>query len=80
MLEKYEPFFQQLMQDAKKTKGINIIHYQNPVSKQNDVTMVVFDLRIFEHELAMMNQPTQAFQNMMSNQNALEQEGLGGSE
>jgi hypothetical protein len=50
------------------------------VSKQNDVTMVVFDLRIFEHELAMMNQPTQAFQNMMSNQNALEQESLGGSE
>ena len=80
MLEKYEPFFQQLMQDAKKTKGINIIHYQNPVNKQNDVTMVVFDLRIFEHELAMMNQPTQAFQNMMGNQNALEQEPLGGNE
>jgi len=34
-------------------------------------------LRIFEHELAMMNQPTQAFQSMMSNQNALEQESLG---
>ncbi len=80
MLQKYEPFFEQLMHDSKKTKGINIIHHQNPVSKQNDVTMVVFDLRIFEHELAMMNQPTQSFQNMMSNQNALEQEGLGGSE
>ena len=80
MLEKYEPFFEQLMHDSKKTKGINIIHYQNPVSKQNDVTMVVFDLRIFEHELATMNQPTLAFQNMMSNQNALEQESLGGSE
>jgi hypothetical protein len=80
MLEKYEPFFEELMRDSKKTKGINIIHYQNPVSKQNDVTMVVFDLRIFEHELAMMNQPTQAFQNMMGNQNALEQEGLGGNE
>ena len=44
------------------------------------MTQHVFDLRIFEHELAMMNQPTQAFQNMMGNQNALEQEGLGGNE
>lgn len=77
MLEKYEPFFDQLLQDSKKTNGINIIHYKNPVSNKNDITMVVFDLRIFEHELAMMNRPTQAFQNMMSNQNAHEYESVG---
>lgn len=77
MLEKYEPFFDELMRDSKKTEGINIIHYKNPVTKQNDVTMVVFDLRIFEHELAMMNQPTPSFQNMMNQQNNLEHEGTG---
>jgi len=80
MLEKYEPFFAELMRDSKKTNGISLIHYQNPVTKQNDVTMVVFDLRIFEHEMAMMNQPTAAFQNMMGVQNTLEQEPLGVSE
>ena len=50
------------------------------MTKQNDVTMVVFDLRIFEHEMAMLNQPTAAFQNMMGVQNTLEQEPLGVSE
>tara|TARA_R110000772_G_scaffold187527_1_gene298688 strand:+ start:62 stop:736 length:675 start_codon:yes stop_codon:yes gene_type:complete len=80
MLEKYEPFFAELMRDSKKTKGISLIHYQNPMTKQNDVTMVVFDLRIFEHEMAMLNQPTAAFQNMMGVQNTLEQEPLGVSE
>ena len=34
----------------------------------NDVTMIVFDLRIFQQELAMMNQPTPAFQQMMNGQ------------
>ena len=29
--------------------------------KLNDVTMIVFDLRIFQQELAMMNQPAPAF-------------------
>ena len=76
------------MRDSKKTNGISLIHYKNPVSQQNDVTMVIFDLRIFEHEMAMMKQPTQAFQNMMGNQNPIEQEthgsiddmlGLGGN-
>jgi len=80
MLQKYEPFFDELIRDSKKTNGINIIHYQNPVTKQNDITTVVFDLRIFEHEIALMNQPTPAFQNMMSNQNPHEQEAIGGVE
>mgnify|MGYP003646309929 FL=1 len=80
MLEKYEPFFDELMRDSKKTNGISLIHYKNPVSQQNDVTMVIFDLRIFEHEMAMMKQPTQAFQNMMGNQNPIEQETHGSIE
>jgi hypothetical protein len=50
-LTKYEPFFAELERDSKKTQGISILHYQNPVSKMNDVTMVVFDLRIFQQEL-----------------------------
>lgn len=68
MLQKYEPFFAELQKDSKKTKGIDILYYQNPVTKQNDVTMVIFDLRIFQHEMEQMKQPTQAFQEMMKQQ------------
>lgn len=64
-LQKYEGFFAELEKDSRKTKGINILNYENPVTKQNDVTMIVFDLRIFQQELAVMNQPTPAFQAMM---------------
>ena len=44
--------------------------------------MIVFDLRIFQQELAMMNQPTPAFQAMLNQQpyqNTLEeqQHGIG---
>jgi len=67
-LEKYEGFFAELEKDSKRTKGINILHYQNPQNGMNDVTMIVFDLRIFQQELAMMNQPTPAFQQMMNGQ------------
>tara|TARA_R100001440_G_scaffold31626_2_gene50210 strand:+ start:2289 stop:3272 length:984 start_codon:yes stop_codon:yes gene_type:complete len=58
-LAKYEPFFKQLEQDSRQTSGISILHYQNPVSKMNDVTMVVFDLRIFQQELGQIDQNTQ---------------------
>ncbi len=68
MLKKYEPFFAELENDARKTKGINIQYYTNPLTKQNDITIVSFDLRIFQHELAMFNQPTPAFQNMLNSQ------------
>jgi len=80
MLKKYEPFFAELDKDSRKTKGINVWHIENPITGQNDITTVSFDLRIFEHELAMENQPTAAFQNMMGVQNTLEQEPLGGNE
>lgn len=80
MLQKYEPFLDELIRDSKKTNGITITHYTNPMTNRNDITTITFDLRIFEHELFMMNQPTAAFQDMMNNQNALEQESLGGIE
>ena len=68
MLEKYEPFFAQLQKDANRTDGITIIHHTNQLSGLNDVTMVIFDLRIFQHELEMANTPTAAFQALMQQQ------------
>ncbi len=80
-LEKYEPFFAELEKDSRNTNGISILHYKNPVTKVNDVTMIVFDLRIFQEELAAMNQPTIAFQQMMmgqmAQQKSLEEQPLG---
>tara|TARA_R110002012_G_scaffold187607_1_gene354586 strand:- start:2595 stop:3521 length:927 start_codon:yes stop_codon:yes gene_type:complete len=80
-LEKYEPFFAELEKDSRNTDGISILHYKNPITKVNDVTMIVFDLRIFQEELASMNQPTMAFQQMMmgqmAQQKSLEEQPLG---
>lgn len=87
MLKKYEPFFAQLEKDARKTKGIHVSHYNNPLTGQNDITTVSFDLRIFQHEMLLEKQATPAFQalvqqqvNQVINQNPLEQESIGVSE
>ena len=56
-------------------------HNENPITKENDITTVTFDLRIFKAELEMMNQPTPAFQtilNQQMQQNTLEEVQLGG--
>lgn len=69
MIQKYEHFFAELEKDSKKTKGIDVLHYQNPATGLNDVTMIVFDLRIFQEELKQMEtQMTPAFQQMMQQQ------------
>ena len=68
MLEKYEPFFAELEKDSRKTKGISLIHYTNPMTNENDMTMIVFDLRIFQQEMALQSQPTAAFQAFMAQQ------------
>tara|TARA_Y100001938_G_C8099472_1_gene440526 strand:- start:4879 stop:5820 length:942 start_codon:yes stop_codon:yes gene_type:complete len=68
MLQKYEPFFEMLERDSRKTSGINIIHYKNPETGMNDLTSVHFDLRIFQKELMQMNQPTPAFQEILNQQ------------
>lgn len=75
-LQKYEPFFAELEKDSKKTKGISIMYYENPATGLNDVTMIAFDLRIFQQELAMANQPTAAFQSMLSGEKPHEQQTL----
>jgi hypothetical protein len=84
MLKKYEPFFAELEKDSRKTKGINVNHYTNPITGENDITTVSFDLRIFQHELALEQQATPAFQALVQqqvaqvvNQNPLEQESIG---
>ena len=50
-LKRYEGFFQMLESDSKSHAGISILHYQNPETKINDVTMIVFDLRLFQKEI-----------------------------
>ena len=73
MLEKYEPFFAQLQKDANKTDGITLIHHTNKLTGLNDVTMLIFDLRIFQHELEMANTPTAAFQALIDANTQLQQ-------
>lgn len=58
-LKKYEPFFVELEKDSKSQPGINLLHYKNPETGINDVTMIVFDLRLFQKEI-MATQPTLA--------------------
>lgn len=55
LLKKYEPFFMQLEKDSKNYNGINLLHYKNPETGINDVTMIVFDLRLFQQEMANMS-------------------------
>jgi len=52
LLKKYEPFFIQLEKDSKAYGGISLLHYKNPETGINDVTMIVFDLRLFQKEMA----------------------------
>jgi len=58
-LKKYEPFFVELEKDSKSQPGINLLHYKNPETGINDVTMIVFDLRLFQKEI-MATHPTLA--------------------
>lgn len=54
-LKKYESFFLELEKDSKTERGISILHYKNPETNLNDVTMVVFDLRLFQQEISQMD-------------------------
>jgi hypothetical protein len=73
MIQKYESFFNELQKDSKRTKGINILHYQNPLTGLNDVTMIIFDLRIFQYELEQMEtQAAEAFQVMLTQQQQMQ--------
>ena len=59
LLQKYEPFFVELDKDSKTQPGISLLHYKNPETGINDITMIVFDLRLFQQEM-LSQQPTLA--------------------
>ena len=50
-LKKYEPFFIEVEKDSKVHPGISLIRYQNPHTGINDITGVLFDMRMFQKEL-----------------------------
>jgi len=68
LITKYEPFFAEISADARKSNGINMQHYANPVTGENDITTITFDMRMFQKELLEMNQPTPAFQEVLNQQ------------
>lgn len=68
LVTKYEPFFAEISADSRKSDGINISHYTNPLSGENDLTTITFDMRLFKKELLEMQQPTQAFQEVIQQQ------------
>jgi len=41
----------ELEKDTKTYPGISLLHYKNPETGINDVTMIVFDLRLFQKEM-----------------------------
>ncbi len=41
LIVKWTPIFQEAMRD-----GVQIVHYKNPVTNENDITMLVFDNRV----------------------------------
>jgi len=41
LIVKWTPIFQEALRD-----GIQILHYKNPISMENDITMLVFDNRV----------------------------------
>jgi len=41
LIVKWTPIFQEALKD-----GIQIVHYKNPITKENDITMLVFDNRV----------------------------------
>ena len=68
LITKYEPFCADISADARKSKGITMQHYANPVTGENDITTITFDMRMFQQELLEMAQPTQAFQEVLNQQ------------
>lgn len=68
MVDKYEPFFAEIMADSRKSKGITVQFYANPETEENDLTVITFDNRMFQKELLDMKTPTQAFQEVLAQQ------------
>ena len=68
MITKYEGFFAEISADARGSNGISMQHYTNPVTGDNDITTITFDMRMFQKELMEMNQPNPAFQDVLNQQ------------
>jgi len=70
LVQKYEPFFQEIERDSNQTKGINVWHIPNPESGMNDITMIQFDMRMFQREAQEQQAAAQAAFNTVLNQQA----------
>mgnify|MGYP003113378768 FL=1 len=70
LVDKYEPFFAEIMADSRRSKGISVQFYANPETEENDLTVITFDNRMFQKELLDMKTPTQAFQEVLMQQAA----------
>jgi len=70
MVQKYEQFFQEIERDANKTGGINIWHVPNPETGLNEITMIQFDMRMFQKEATEQAAAAQAAFNTVLNQQA----------
>ncbi len=68
MITKYEPFFAEISADVRGSNGISMQHYVNPVTGENDITTITFDMRMFQKELLDMSKPNQAFQDILNQQ------------
>ena len=70
LVQKYEPFFQEIEKDSNRTRGINVWHIPNPETGKNDITMVQFDMRMFHKEAQEQQLAAQQAFNTVLNQQA----------
>jgi len=68
LVQKYENFFKEIEKDSNRTKGINVWHVPNPETGLNDITMIQFDMRMFQkEEVQQQLAAQQAFQTVLTN-------------
>jgi hypothetical protein len=69
LVQKYENFFKEIEKDSNRTKGINVWHVPNPETGLNDITMIQFDMRMFQkEEVQQQIAAQQAFQTVLNQQ------------
>lgn len=70
MVQKYEPFFQEIEKDSTRTKGINVWHIPDPDTGMNNITLIGFDMRMFQKEAQEQALATQQAFSAVLNQQA----------
>ena len=70
LVQKYEPFFQEIEKDSIKTKGINVWHIPDPETGMNNITLIGFDMRMFQKEAVEQQVAAQQAFNTVLNQQA----------